>query len=82
MGGAWRMTAYPRGKKTVTPMRKLLEPMAMPYYPIFIPPKRRHSCARCLPSRRDAVCGSSNAIWNPGTCIGGRKKTVFHRRGC
>jgi hypothetical protein len=45
-------------------------------------PKRRHGCARCLPSRRYAVYGSSNPIWSPGACIGGRKKKVFHRRGC
>lgn len=81
MGGAWRMTADPRGKKTVTPMLMSLEPMAMPYCPIFIPPKRRHGGAKCLPSGRDAVCGSSHAIGSPGACMGGRKKKVFHRRG-
>jgi hypothetical protein len=82
MGSAWRMTADPRGKKTVRPMRKPLEPMAMPYGPIFMPPKRRHGCARCLPSRRDAGCGSSHAIWSPAACIGAQTKKVFHRRGC
>jgi len=82
MGGAWRMTADPRGKKTVTPRRTSWAPMAMPYGPIFIPPKRRHGGARCLPSRRDAVCGSSHAIWHPGTCMGGRNKKGCHRRGC
>jgi hypothetical protein len=30
MGGAWRMTADLRGKKTGTPMRKSLEPTALP----------------------------------------------------
>jgi hypothetical protein len=87
MDGAWRLTADPRGKKTVTPMRKSLAPMAMPYGPmpygpILIPPKRRHGGARCLPSRRDAGCGSSHAIWRLGAGMGGRKKKGFHRRGC
>jgi hypothetical protein len=62
MGGAWRMTADPRGKKTVTPMLRSLALMAMLYCLRSIPPKRRHGDVRCLPSRRDAVCGSSHAI--------------------
>jgi hypothetical protein len=82
MGGAWRMTADPRGKTTVTPMRKSVEPMARPDCPRCIPPKHQHGCARGLPSRHDAVWGASHALWSPGACIGGRKKRVFHRQGC
>jgi hypothetical protein len=61
MGRAWRMTAGPRGQKTVTPLRQSLEPRALPYGPRLIPPQPRHGYVRGLPSRRDAVCGASTS---------------------